>query len=244
MISLMNVFDRNNKNMSSHHGIAIGPILFVVAILAVLVGALAAGSSSFGSSTVEERNKTLGGALIEQGTNMKMAFERLYGSAISLESIIISQSFSTANGDAAFFGPKGGGIMPMSPPSATVPASGVNTWRFVEHADLPGIGSSGANDAAIVIGIANQAMCKAINAIIFGAGSTQATSLPTGTSMSVTLNDVGSCSDVTMLTTTSGCNIAANTFDASTVTGVDGFAQACIDDGTGTYYYYQLLLAQ
>lgn len=201
-------------------GIAIGPVLFIIAILAVLVAALAAGSGGFSSSTANDANRTSGGALIEQGVHMKLAFEKLYGGAVSLDELIISPKFSSGNATVAFFGSDGGGILPMSPPGSVVPSSGVNTWRFVEYANLPGVGSAGANDTAIVIGIVNASMCKAINAIIFGLNSVPATTVPAATSPSITLNDATGCTDATMATTTSGCNIAANTFDIHTVTGI------------------------
>ena len=53
--------------MRANAGIAIGPILFVVAILAVLVGALAAGSGGFGSSTADDSNRINSSTLIEPG---------------------------------------------------------------------------------------------------------------------------------------------------------------------------------
>lgn len=45
-------------------GIAIGPILFVVAILAILATAIAAGSSTFASNASQETNRTNSGSMI------------------------------------------------------------------------------------------------------------------------------------------------------------------------------------
>ena len=45
-------------------GIALGPILFIIAILAILAAAIAAGSGSFNTSTASEGNKAKASALI------------------------------------------------------------------------------------------------------------------------------------------------------------------------------------
>lgn len=48
-------------------GIAIGPILFVIAILAVLVGAISSGSGGFGSDTSVERARANAAAIVAIG---------------------------------------------------------------------------------------------------------------------------------------------------------------------------------
>ena len=65
------------KRMGATAGIAIGPILFIIAILAILAAAIAAGSGSFTSGTTSESAKTKASALIQIGENLKVGMDRL-----------------------------------------------------------------------------------------------------------------------------------------------------------------------
>src|SRR5580704_1567173 len=58
-------------------GIALGPILFIIAILAILAAAIAAGSGSFNAPTATEGDKTKASALIEVGDNLKIGMDRM-----------------------------------------------------------------------------------------------------------------------------------------------------------------------
>lgn len=229
---------------ANHAGIAIGPILFVIFILAILVAALAAGSGGFGSSTNKDAARVQASSVIQQGNSVKWGFERVYGNAINIDDVILSEAFTATNSVNALYGNNGGGLLPLTPLKAAVPDSGINTWRYVKEANLPDIGNNGANDAAAVLEVRSEGICKAINSIIFGKGSAQETTIPLAAgAASAILNEAG-CSDATFSSTASGCNVAANDFDVSASTDVSGRAQACIDDGAGHYYYYQLLLAK
>lgn len=226
-----------------NRGIAIGPILFVVAILAVLVGALAAGSGGFGSSTADDTNRVNASVLIQQATSIKSAFDRVLVAGAAPAEIVISPTFTAGQEDNAIFSPTGGGLTAQNPPSNVVPTTGVTTWRFVPAANLPGIGSSGANDYALVVQVRSIAICRALNSIAFGRNAPQATTIPApGSALTFTLTDAGAATDVTGASTTP--NIAANTFNIATI-GVSGRSQGCVSDGASTpsYYYYQLLTA-
>src|ERR1700728_5210589 len=52
------------RRLASDAGIAIGPILFIIALLGILAAAIAAGSGSFTSSTTNESDETKAAALI------------------------------------------------------------------------------------------------------------------------------------------------------------------------------------
>ena len=228
---------------SDHAGIAIGPILFVVAILAVLVAALAA-SGGFNGSTQTERDRVKASTVIEQGANFKAGFERLYGGALDVNEIILSTTYTDPNRDKALFSHAGGGLVQQSPAEGTVPTSGVTNWRFVAGANLSGIGIAAENDFTVVIGIKTANICKALNEIIFGKGAAAATTLPDASGATIVLNNADGCADTTVDTATSGCAVSANRFDISATAAVNGYSQACVDDGAGNYYYYQLLLAK
>src|ERR1043166_909263 len=66
-----------NARFNKEAGIAIGPILFVVAILASLATAIAAGSSTFATNASQETNRTNAAAMISIGQNLKMGVDRI-----------------------------------------------------------------------------------------------------------------------------------------------------------------------
>src|SRR5580658_2534770 len=71
-------------------GIAIGPILFIIAILGILAAAIAAGSGSFTSGTTAESSKTKAAALIQIGENLKIGMDRLImENEISVANVVI-----------------------------------------------------------------------------------------------------------------------------------------------------------
>lgn len=226
------------QHFDSNAGIAIGPILFVVAILAVLVGALAAGSGSFSSSTTEDANRVNATTLIQQGTSIKSGMDRLLVNGYDASSIIVSPTFSNEAAEYALFAPNGGGLTPQVPPVTVVVPGG--NWDFVPQANLPGIGSSGANDFVVAVEVKSAAMCKAINGIIFGKSAPQTMTVPTASAgMAITL---------TAATGTDAVSPAANSFDLS-VSGLadplNGRTQACFSDGGSApkFFYYQIISA-
>src|SRR5580704_8025887 len=94
-------------------GIAIGPILFIIAILAILAAAIAAGSGSFTAPTATEGAKTKASALIQLGDNLKMGMDRLtMENSIGWGGWNIGVNDTSNNND--LFSPLGGGISPPS----------------------------------------------------------------------------------------------------------------------------------
>ena len=64
---------------SVQSGIAIGPILFIIAVLGLLAAAIAAGSGSFSSGTSNESATTLAQTILYQAHNYKDQIDILYG---------------------------------------------------------------------------------------------------------------------------------------------------------------------
>src|SRR5580704_10446143 len=94
-------------------GIAIGPILFIIAILAILAAAIAAGSGSFTAPTASEGAKTKASAIIQLGDNIKMGMDRLtMENGVSFGNWVINTANTVNNTD--LFSPTGGGISPPS----------------------------------------------------------------------------------------------------------------------------------
>jgi type II secretory pathway pseudopilin PulG len=126
-------------------GIAIGPILFVVAILGILAAAIAAGSGSFTSSTTQESARTRAAAIIQIGQNLKLGFDRITGLGTAIGSVVLDPT-STAN-DNDIFSPTGGGI---NPPSVTMSNDpGNDIWYYV-NAAMPNMGTGSTEKLAMI----------------------------------------------------------------------------------------------
>src|SRR5580698_3316128 len=138
------------ERLTADAGIAIGPILFIIAILGILAAAIAAGSGSFTNGTASEGNSTKASALIQMGENLKVGMDRLLmENGVAFNNVIIGIN-NTANTNE-LFSPTGGGI--------TIPATSMsndptnNIWYYPQ-ALIPNIGSgasSGLPDMAAMI---------------------------------------------------------------------------------------------
>ena len=136
---------KGSSRLSADAGIAIGPILFIIAVLGILAAAIAAGSGSFSNSTTNESNSTKAAALVDLGQSMKVGFDRIMGEQGIAASAVDTNVLNT-NSAVGLFSPLGGGI---APPSTTMSylnagvASG--TWIFplvvVPNVGTPGTGS-------------------------------------------------------------------------------------------------------
>lgn len=141
-------------------GIAIGPILFIIAILAILAAAIAAGSGSFTSGTSTESNRTKASALIQIGENLKVGMDRMtIGNEVGWGGYTINAANTTANND--LFSPVGGGITVPSDSMAKTP--GTDHWLYPTGA-VPGIGTNNAEQLALLkveAGVCNEINNKA-----------------------------------------------------------------------------------
>lgn len=61
---------RQRARLSRQRGIALGPILFIIAILAILAGAIAAGSGGFTANTSNENAKIMASTILSQMKNL------------------------------------------------------------------------------------------------------------------------------------------------------------------------------
>jgi hypothetical protein len=140
----------------NQRGIAIGPILFIVAILGVLAAAIAASSGSFSGSAQSEAARINAAALIQIGLNMKNGFSRMIGVGIDFDAVTINTSSTSSETD--LFAPSGGSVNVPSVTLANNPA--VDVWHF-PLASVPQIGTS-ASDRLAVLKI-SPALCEQIN---------------------------------------------------------------------------------
>ena len=106
-------------------GIAIGPILFIIAILAVLAAAIAAGSGSFTAGTSNEKAKTFSSSIMTQAGAIKNGVEKvLIGNSCTVNDLAFdSPGFSgdeKSGGTTAscnVYDITGGGVLPASLPT-------------------------------------------------------------------------------------------------------------------------------
>lgn len=144
-------------------GIAIGPILFVVAILAILATAITASTANFGVGASQETNRVNAMALLHIGSSLKLGADRVMGLGAQANQV-------TTTGAATYvdmFYVNGGGLTFPSVALAANPASDtwLYTWVPVTH-----IGTA-SPDMVAVLKI-SQGVCDEINRIINGPATT------------------------------------------------------------------------
>ena len=121
-------------------GIAIGPILFVVALLAILAVAISAGTGVFNGDTSAVKAKAQASAILEYANEVKFAVDRLLGKGctdtqISFENPIVSgyvNPNAPSDKSCHVFDVNGGGISWKSPPAGvtTTPATGYSPQAY------------------------------------------------------------------------------------------------------------------
>lgn len=131
--------------LANRAGVAIGPILFVVAILAILATAIAAGSSTFATNASQETNRTNAASLIQVGQNLKMGVDRLVALGTTINNVVINEADTTTN--QSLFAPVGGGLVPPSRALAHDPAN--TTWVYT-WANVPGLGTAAPERIALL----------------------------------------------------------------------------------------------
>ena len=147
-----------NRRFSSDAGIAIGPILFIIAVLGILAAAIAAGSGSFTTSTTGESNRAKAAAIIDIGQNLKIGHDRIIGSGVVEFADVNIDPTSVENVDD-LFSPLGGGISPPSVTMAATPASDI--WHYPLVA-IPGICTAAGGCRLAIIAV-TEPVCTEIN---------------------------------------------------------------------------------
>ena len=207
------------NRVGSKAGIAIGPILFVVAILAILATAIAAGSSTFSSNASQETNRTNAGSMLQIGQTLKLGTDRVIGLG-TLATAVTQTGAATAQD---LFSVTGGGMTFPSTALAVTPAT--STWAYL-WAPVTNIGTTSADKIAVLP--VNQGVCDQINRIVNGPTTT-----PTGFAPSAaTWYTAGA--NITNWDTGTGAN---------TLSGKLAGCFQAITSSPG-FYFYQVLAAQ
>ncbi|QQR68550.1 MAG: hypothetical protein IPI58_06795 [Alphaproteobacteria bacterium] len=175
----------------NQRGIAIGPILYIVAILAVLVSAIAAGSGSFNSDTSAVKAKAQATAFLEYADEVKFAVDRVLGKGftdthVSFEetsglskrpngTIIDHTNPNCTQSDCKVFNPEGGGVIPrLMPAGAVVDPSTVpsvaNSWHpqsfKITTRRILNVGTdtgAGGTELVLLVGRPKNSVCMKIN---------------------------------------------------------------------------------
>jgi len=212
------------ERLHANAGIAIGPILFIVAILAILAAAIAAGSGSFTSGTTTESNRTKSSALVQIGENLKIGMDRITMEGGLTVSAVDINSLNTSATNA-LFAPTGGGVAAPSVSMANAPATDV--WYYP---DAPinglGTGTTAAPSKMAVIRVA-AGVCNEIN------------NRSTGTAQTPTGADLGNFASSTVIPT-------ANTI-TNWPAALVGLSTGCVNNtntGTTGTYFYQVMAIQ
>lgn len=198
-------------------GIALGPILFIIAILGILATAIAAGSGSFTGNAGAEAARVNASALIQIGTLLKSGFDRMIGTGADFDTINIDPTATSNAND--LFAPSGGSINIPSVTLANDPAT--DAWHY-PFAALPQMGSGSTERVAflkVTLAVCDQANIKA-NAIT------------TTASNSLLANDIGDVTATTLVGATNWPPVLA---------GKDSGCLKNTNSATPGYFYYQVL---
>ncbi len=233
----MNCAEETGNNRDDG-GFVVGPIVWIVGILAVLATAFAASMGSFGSQTEADTMKVVANTVIQQGSDLETALGRLMINGVDRAAVIVSQDLTgatTTQLNSAVYSSTGGGITPRNPPPNAVPST-TTMWDFVLAGVVDNIGTG--NNLMAVLPLKGQTVCLALNSLIFGPNAAQATAATVPT-----LAGAPTLADVTAAL---GVADSGNAFTAHGVTpagSVTGRTHACVKQGSN-YYYYRVLLAE
>jgi len=206
--------------LTADAGIAIGPILFVIAVLGILAAAIAAGSGSFTAGSAAENNRTKAAAMIEIGQNLKIGWERITGSAeVDFNDVLIDINNTSA--ENALFSPLGGGITSPSVTMGNQPAS--DAWHYPKG-NFVGLGTGVRPNQWAVLKVA-PGVCDEINAKTNGFTTT-----PAG-------NDLGNFEDDDTV-------IPNDQVITNWPAALNGKPSGCVNNTNGTKngtYFYQII---
>ncbi|QQR68709.1 MAG: hypothetical protein IPI58_07660 [Alphaproteobacteria bacterium] len=155
---------------ASESGIAIGPILWVVAILAVLAAAIAAGSGVFNGDISAVKAKAQASAILEQANLLTIAVQRVVGhgctdTQISFENPMVSgyvNSNAPSDKSCHVFDVNGGGINFPTITASTSDTTDGGKFVFEGSATFHGLGEL-IPDLVGYLPIDSLDLCKQLN---------------------------------------------------------------------------------
>lgn len=244
----MTMSQADSRRLSPNAGIAIGPILFIIAILAILAAAIAAGSGSFTAGTGTESNRTKSSALVEMGENLKIGMDNItMSSGIAPTSVIINpaQTGGDSTATSELFSPTGGGVAPPSTSMAqVVSGSTPDRWHYLTI-PIPGLGT-GAGDVVAVLSVAPASVAGTANNLC-----AEINNRTTGNAVAPAAVDLGNFySDATPgIISGNGGVISSGSASGwpATNPNLNGVATGCVvnsDTSSPAAFFYQVLAIQ
>ncbi len=218
------------RTLNNQDGIALGPILFIIAILAILAAAIAAGGGSFNANTTTESIKAQAGTLIQIGDTLRSGMDNLVSNGIDPASVVFDPTVTT--GTVSLFSPQGGAIGVPSETalcsSCFVTSGGTNRWPFytfhwfLQWGTFAGFGT-GVGNTYIVFAPVSAAVCTEVNQLANNQSTPSSTNLGAMTG--------------------NGANQVPSAFPSA----LRGKMVGCLNDNNGNstgYFFYQVLLVQ
>jgi type II secretory pathway pseudopilin PulG len=92
---------RRRGTLRADAGIAIGPILFMIAILGILAAAISAGSGQFSNDTTNDSAKAAAQAIIDYGEQMQNGVDLMLGRGIDPLNLSFTHNFLSQNGSSS-----------------------------------------------------------------------------------------------------------------------------------------------
>lgn len=212
------MFRLAQSRFGSNAGLAIGPILFVVAILAILATAIAASTSTFAINASQETNRVNATAMLQIGSTLKLGADRVIGLGA------LGNQVTTSGAATQFdmFYINGGGLTFPSTALAATPMT--DTWLYT-WAPVTNIGTAAVDKVAILK--ITQGVCNEINKMINGPIATTGFAAAPATWFTGPTN--------------------MTNWDAGVGVGtLDGKRAGCFEAITNSpgYYFYQILIPQ
>jgi hypothetical protein len=210
-----------------HHqqGIALGPILFILAILAILAAAIAAGSGGFTGSTSDDTAKTFATVIIQDSEQVYNTVQMLMANGctetqldFAVNGYIGANPSAPSDGSCGVFNMHGGRLTYIPLISADFCTGGFCKSDPSDGNIIPGVGT-GVPQPVWMSYYISQAVCKQINA-----------------QLGVTVTASGGINDVGY----DGTFPTSNTLN----TAYAGLTAACVYGGGGNYLFYRVLFTR
>ncbi len=128
------------RTLNNQDGIAIGEILFIIAVLAILAAAIASGAGSFNANTNNDSAKTKAGTIIQQADAVAMAVQKVYvengcaDTQISFANPVVSlytNPNSPSDNSCNVFNQNGGAMLFPTPPQGSLNGTLANSANYI-----------------------------------------------------------------------------------------------------------------
>ena len=209
------------KRIRNQNGFAIGAILLVVALIAIVAAAFVIAGRTSSATSAEQSSKVMAATMVQQGINMRNGFDKMLASGLTADTITWDTTAVTG-----IFNPTDGGAVEQFP-QADALLTTTNQWVYKISAGSPvvkikGIGIDATADNAVVLVDLKAGVCQQINKLLYGS-----TAIPAPAA--------GTAAD---------WGTAATAIDLSADAAVEKKPDACIKTTDAKYVYYKVLREQ